>query len=152
MQLLQEIVTAARNLRADMGANPKEQLEGVLYSQTAAAGVARRQLDAIEKLAKNLKLEVRNEAAPENVPGMKRSTLEFDLVLGTPVAQVEVQRKRLEKENEQLEKAIANSGRQLSDETFLARAPERVVLSIRQKLAEYQAQLEKNNAALAALP
>jgi valyl-tRNA synthetase len=151
MQLLQEIVTAARNLRADMGANPKEQLEGALYSQTAALGVAERHRDAIEKLVKGLKLDVRAGAAPEKAAGMKRSTLEFDLVLRTPVAQVEVQRKRLEKENEQLEKAIANSDRQLADETFLARAPERVVLSIRQKRAEYQAQLEKNHAALDAL-
>ncbi len=36
MQLLQEIVTAARNLRAEMKADPKQQLDGVLYSQTAA--------------------------------------------------------------------------------------------------------------------
>jgi valyl-tRNA synthetase len=47
MQLLQEIVTSARNLRADMGANPKERLEGALYSQTAAADVARTLVEAI---------------------------------------------------------------------------------------------------------
>ncbi len=40
-------------------------------------------------------------------------------------------------------KNIANSERQLSDETFLGRAPGHVVDSIRQKLADYKAQLEK---------
>ena len=62
-----------------------------------------------------------------------------------------MQRKRLEKEIEQLDKVIANSQRQLADQEFLARAPEHVVNSIRQKLAEYEAQLEKSRSALAAL-
>ena len=148
MQLLQEIVTAARNLRADMGANPKEQLEGVFYSPTAAADVARKQIDAIQKLA-NLKLEVRAEPAPAEVQGVKRSTTEFDLALRIPQAQVELQRKRLEKEIEQLEKVIANSQRQLANQEFVARAPEHVVNTIRQKLAEYEAQLAKSRSALA---
>ena len=56
---------------------------------------------------------------------------------------MDAQRKRLEKELEQLEKNIANSERQLADETFLSRAPAQVVESIRTKLAEYEAQLEK---------
>jgi valyl-tRNA synthetase len=147
MQLLQEIVTAARNLRADMGVSPKEQLEGILYSPTAAADVARKQIDAIQKLA-NLKLEVRPESAPTEVQGAKRSTTEFDLALRIPLAQVELQRKRLEKEIEQLEKVIANSQRQLGNQEFVARAPEHVVDTIRQKLAEYEAQLAKSRAAL----
>jgi valyl-tRNA synthetase len=150
MQILQEIVTAARNLRADMGANPKEQLEGVLYSQSGAADVAGKQADAIQKLA-NIKLEIRSEAAPAGVQGVKRSTTEFDLVLRISQAQVAVQHKRLEKEIEQLEKVIANSERQLANEEFLARAPEQVVNSIRQKLSEYRGQLAKSRAALEAL-
>jgi valyl-tRNA synthetase len=150
MQLLQEIITAARNLRADMGANPKEQLEGVLYSEGAAAQVARKQIEPIQALAR-LRFEVRCEAAPANVQGAKRSTTEFDLVLRIPLAQVEVQRKRLDKEIEQLGKVIAASDRQLANEEFLARAPEKVVQSIRAKREEYQAQLEKSRAARAAL-
>jgi valyl-tRNA synthetase len=150
MQILQEIVTAVRNLRADTGLNPKEQLEGVLYSQTAAVDVARKQLDSLQRLA-NLNLEVRAEAAPTSVQGVKRSTPEFDLVLRIPVSQVEVLRNRLKKEIEQLEKNVANSERQLADEKFLARAPEHVVNSIRKKLVEYEAQLVKSRAALEAL-
>ena len=77
-----------------------------------------------------------------------RSTSEFDLVLHVPRMQMEAQRKRLEKEREQLEKNINNSNRQLGDQTFLSRAPAHVVDSIRHKLAEYQAQLDKVRAAL----
>jgi valyl-tRNA synthetase len=54
----------------------------------------------------------------------------------------------LEKENEQLEKVIANSLRQLGNESFVAKAPAHVIDGMRAKLAEYQAQLAKNQAAL----
>lgn len=150
MQIVQDIVTAARNLRADLGLNPKEQIDAVLYSHTAAAGVARQQVEAIQKLA-NMKLEIRAEAAPAGAKGVKRSTTEFDLLLRVSSAQVEVQRKRLGKEIEQLEKLIANSERQLGNKEFLARAPEHVVSSIRHKLSEYKSQLEKSRGAYEAL-
>ena len=150
MEMVQEMVTSARNLRADMQADPRQPLEAVVYSRGAGAEIARLQRETIEKLA-NVKLAVLAEAAPSQVQGALRSTPEFDLVLGVPVAQVEVQRKRLDKEIEHLEKLIANSGRQLANPEFLARAPEQVVQGIRHKLAEYEAQLEKSCEALAAL-
>ena len=77
-----------------------------------------------------------------------RSTAEFDLLLHVPKSKEDTQRKRLTKEREQLAKNIANSNRQLSDETFLGKAPPRVVESIHQKLVDYQAQLSKIDAAL----
>ena len=101
---------------------------------------------AIERLA-NVKLETSEAAAPKNAPAI-RSTAEFDLVLNLPQVQAEAQRRRMEKEREQLEKNIANSRRQLGDETFLSRAPAHVVESIRQKLGDYEAQLAKIQAAL----
>ena len=143
--ILQEIVTMARTLRTEAKLDPKQQLEGALYSRTAALEVARRHAEAIQRIA-NVKLEFKAEAAPKS-PAM-RSTAEFDLVLQVPASQEEGQRKRVEKELEQLVKNIANSERQLSDETFLSRAPEKVVESIRQKLAGYKTQLQKLDGSL----
>jgi len=60
-----------------------------------------------------------------------------------PRSQEEAQGKRIAKEREQLEKNIANSKRQLSDEVFLGKAPQKVVDNIRAKLADYEAQLAK---------
>jgi valyl-tRNA synthetase len=62
---------------------------------------------------------------------------------------MDAQRRRLEKENDQLSKNIASLDRQLSDESFLSRAPEHVVASMRTKRAGYEAQLAKNKAAIA---
>ena len=142
--LLQEVVTLARTLRTEMKLDPRQQLEGTLYSRTAL-DVAKRHAEAILKLA-NVSLAFSNEAAPQSAT--IRSTAEFDLVLNVPKGQADVQRKRLEKELEQLEKNVANSKRQLTDETFLAKAPAKVVDTIRTKLAEYEAQLAKVKAAL----
>ncbi len=151
MELLQEMITAARNLRADLQiTDPKQALDGVLYSTTDALSIARSQITAIEKLA-NVKLELREGHAPKVEGAAMRSTTAFDLVLQVPVLQAEAQRKRLEKEIQQLEKVIANSRRQLADETFMSKAPEKVIEGIRAKLADYEAQLQKNRGALEGL-
>jgi len=130
----------ARTLRTEAKLDPKQPLEGVLYSRGTGLEVAQRHAQAIGKLA-NVNLEFRADAAPK--AAAIRSTAEFDLVLYLPKMQAEAQRKRMEKEREQLMKNIANSKRQLGDKTFLSRAPAQVVESIRQKLADYESQLHK---------
>jgi valyl-tRNA synthetase len=142
---LQEIVTAARTLRTEMKIDPKQALEGVLYSRGGALGVAEAHAEAIQRLA-NVRLALEGGDAPRS--RAVRSTSEFDLALSVPTGQLDAQRKRLEREREQLDRNIANSRRQLSDEKFLGRAPAHVVESIRTKLAEYEAQLEKVGKAL----
>jgi valyl-tRNA synthetase len=139
----------ARTLRTESKLDPKQQLAGVLYSRGSALEVAQRHAGAIQKLA-NVVLEFNSDAAPApgGASGIMRSTAEFDLVLHVPKSQEDAQHKRLAKEREQLAKNIANSKRQLSDETFLGRAPAHVVESIRRKLADYEAQLAKIDAAL----
>jgi valyl-tRNA synthetase len=149
MELLMEVITSARNLRAELKLDPKELLAGTLYSNGRALAVAGEQQEAIVKLA-NVRLKLEPGNAPQK-GGAVRATPAFDLVLEVPATQLAALRKRLEKEIEQLEKNIANSRRQLGDETFLARAPEAVVASIRGKLADYETQLAKSREALAAL-
>jgi valyl-tRNA synthetase len=142
--ILQEIVTAARNLREEMKIDRKHALQGTLYAHGPVLDIARAHGEAIQKLA-NVKLEWKQEPAPKAAGSARvtRSTPEFDLVLDVPPAQADTQRNRQDKEREQLEKVIANSRRQLSDETFISKAPAKVVESIRQKLQDYESQLEK---------
>jgi len=143
--IVQEVVTMARTLRTEAKLDPKQQLEGALYSRSDALDVAKQHGDGIQKLA-NVRLEFLAEAAPK--AAAMRSTPQFDLLLKIPAQQEEAQRKRLEKEREQLVKNIANSKRQLGDDSFLGKAPVKVVDSIRQKLADYEAQLAKIDSAL----
>jgi valyl-tRNA synthetase len=125
MKLLQDIVTEARGVRADNKIDRKEPLRGVLRIHENV------NVELIERLANvTLKVEPADRAG-------------YSLSLGIPVPT-----DRLTKENEQLEKVIANSKRQLENDDFIQKAPAKVVDSIRAKLVEYEAQLSKNRAAL----
>jgi valyl-tRNA synthetase len=145
ISILQEIVTLARNLRAESKLDPNQQVEGTLYSHGNALDIAHNHAEAIQRLA-NVKLGFETGTAPR--AAVMRTTAEFDLVLRLPKAQEEAQSRRKEKEREQLLKNIENSERQLSDEVFLAKAPPKVVETIRKKLEDYRAQLHKLNGSL----
>lgn len=128
--VLQAVVTAARGIRADLSLDPKLPLEGRLSRAV--------DFRAVQRLA-GVTLVVGD--VPKT--GAVRSTAEFDLSIDVPEGQREAQRKRLEKEREQLVKNIANSQRQLSSDVFLSKAPAAILESMRAKLAEYEAQLKK---------
>lgn len=144
--LLQEIISAARTLRADAKLDPKQQLDAHLYVDGAVASLANSQVEAINRLA-NVTLHIQ-PASAGRAKGAKRATTDFDLVLAVPAAQLDKQKERLIKEIANLENVIANSERQLSNDSFLAKAPEKVLATLREKLAEYKAQLEKSRNAL----
>ena len=149
--LLQEVVTSARELRADNKLDTNR--SSMPLSIFIRPAFQLEDLAAIGSLAK-LQLKQRQGAIAEHT-GLIRSTPDFDLQLhaAAPVAaaQGSDSRARLEKEIESLERLIANSDRQLSDETFLSKAPEKVVATLRGKLAEYREQLAKNKKLLEGL-
>jgi valyl-tRNA synthetase len=121
-------------------------LDASIYCEGAVAALATSQREAIERLA-NVTLRVA-ATGEERARGAKRSTPGFDLVLAVPAAQLEKQRERLVKEIANLEQVVANSEKQLSNEDFLKKAPEKVLATLQGKLADYKAQLEKSKSAL----
>ena len=78
--------------------------------------------------------------------GQEICTLGFEIPAAS--GPTEEQMDRLKKDTEQLKKVIANSKRQLDNEGFVAKAPAHVIDGMRAKLADYEAQLAKNKAAL----
>ncbi len=146
MALLQEIITSARTLRADLKLDPRAELNGVLYARGDVAQLAQAQEAVINSLAR-VRLQISEGPAPQKAAA-GRATPEFNLVIDVPQEHLEAQRQRLEKETQQLEKLVANSRRQLGDESFCQRAPSHVVEGIRAKLSEYESQLEKSREAL----
>ncbi len=149
VEALQAMIGAVRNLRADLGQDPKKVIDARIHARGAAAAVASSQLEALNKLAA-IRAEVIEGDAPQ-LKGAVRSTPTFDVVLLVPAAELEAQRIRVEKDQRQLLKVITNTERQLSNEEALARMPAHIVEGMRAKLAEYQAKREKNEEALAAL-
>ena len=141
MEIVQNIITFARNLRAELKIDPRIPLGGALYGQREILDIARGQHEAIAKLA-NVTLEFTEGAAPTHAAAV-RSTPEFDLVLDLPAEQLQALHERQKKEREQLTRNIANHERQLDNHNFVAKAPAHVIEGMRQKLAEYRIQLEK---------
>jgi valyl-tRNA synthetase len=148
VSILQEIITAARELKSDLKIDRKTIPDATLVLRPKAVAVGQNEKLAIEKMgALKLKLETEPVAEPS---GVVRSSLEFDLIVQAPTADGEAQKARLKKENEQLEKVIANSKRQLADEKFVGRAPAHIIDTLRQKLFDYEAQFQKNQESLGA--
>jgi valyl-tRNA synthetase len=139
MSLLQDMVTAARKLKADNGLDDRLELAGVLYCRNGSRNI---EFPVVEFLAK-VKLEIRTDAPPA-LTGAVRSTAQFDLSLHLPEVDNEALRQRLLKEIGVLEKLVLSNDRQLSNEEFVNRAPAKIVESMRAKLAEYIAQIKKN--------
>jgi valyl-tRNA synthetase len=66
-----------------------------------------------------------------------RSTARFDVhVVYERTIDAAAERHRLTKEQEKIEKELANNQRQLSNEQFLAKAPEKVVEGLRRRAQE----------------
>jgi valyl-tRNA synthetase len=110
--------------------DPKQTVEGELFATGRTLEVARVNADAIARIAR-VKLELREEEP-------------FRLKLA-----LKVDRAKVEKEITELEKVIANSQRQLSNEGFTSKAPAKIIDGMRAKQAEYEAQVAKLRASLA---
>ena len=137
-----------RALRADNKIDPKLRVEAQIRPLSARAQqLAAAELALLDHLTNN-----QNEiVAGELTDGAARSRNEYQTALKLSGAQADAMRQRLVKEIEQLEKVINSSRKQLGSETFVARAPAQIVESLRAKLGDYEAQLDKSRAALAAL-
>jgi valyl-tRNA synthetase len=138
---LQEIITEVRRFRNDQGIKTSLKIPGRIVATgdiakyaSAVAFVVRMELGEITPSA-------RCEAA-----GV---TIEFDL---TGSIDVVAERARLEKDLATASKDKQTAEVKLNNQGFMAKAPENVVVEIRERLAKTTADIERITAALAALP
>jgi valyl-tRNA synthetase len=141
--LIQEVVTALRTIRAELKLDPKKKVQADF---SAGDAVARDLIEAtrasIERFAALSGLRVTSERLQGD--GMTRSTSAFDLRIPlTEIVNPQIEIARLKKEIEGLQKAIASKERQLGDETFRSRAPEKIIKGLETTLAEQRIELQK---------
>ena len=143
---LQRVVTEVRRFRSDQGLKPGQRVAARLD------GPARVGLAAHEPLIRSL-------ARLDEPAGGFAPTATLTLSGGVAVAldtraaiDVAAERARLAKDRAAAEKERASALTKLGNEAFLAKAPERVVAGIRERLAAAEAELARVDAALAALP
>lgn len=143
-QMLQEIIVALRNIRAEMKLDPKKRVAAELYSsdQMTREAIARN-ANGIARLA--LLSELKISAAPlAQAGGAMRSTAEFDVRIAySDAVDVDAEKARLKKEIDGLRKAIVSKEAQLGNETFRSRAPEKIIHGSEATLAEQRIELQK---------
>jgi valyl-tRNA synthetase len=149
MKRLQELIAAVRDMRRQLGVEEKASVPILLrVAPDDRAGIEQNK-DIVGRLARVSKIEF-VDAMPE---GMSvRSAPGFDVaVLYERTIDTAVECERLKKELARLEKEGTNADRQLSNEGFLAKAPENVVEGLRRRATELSVLIPKTRAALDSL-
>jgi valyl-tRNA synthetase len=144
MTLIQEIIAAARNIRAEMKIDQKKKVAAEFSSKdTAVRGLVERNLDALTRLASLSELQVSSGALAAEGAAV-RSTAQFDLRIAygdTVDKPAEIA--KLQKEIERLAKDIETKKTRLADETFTSKAPAKVVDDFKATLAAREAEYQK---------
>ncbi|MGH9790843.1 MAG: class I tRNA ligase family protein, partial [Candidatus Acidiferrales bacterium] len=152
MALLQQIITAARNIRAEAQIDSKKKVAAEFSTPDAATrALVEANLDAVFRLAtvSELKFAVGRLDAGG---GVVRSAAQFDLRIAfSESIDVAAESARLRKERERLGKDIESKRLRLADQAFRSKAPEHVVRNMESALAEREAELAKLRERLAQL-
>jgi len=150
--LLQEIITAVRNIRAEMKVDQNAKLAAQLAPATPEVkSTVEGSLETILSLAGLSSLSF--AALPfDSTKGVVRSSKYFELFIGYEAAfDVSAEIARLRKESKQLETNIASNQKRLEDQTFRSRAPGHIVKGLETTLAERRTEFEKLTQRLAQL-
>jgi valyl-tRNA synthetase len=147
LAMLQDIIVAARNIRAELKIDPKVKVGARLSASSEAwKVVVSPNIDTINRLANlsGLTLEPQEQLPFDASKGSIRTTKEFELFIPYDAAfDVKAEVARLRKDRERLSKDIESKLQRLEDETFRSRAPGHIVKGLETTLAERRTEFEK---------
>jgi valyl-tRNA synthetase len=143
MAILQDLIVNVRNVRAELKVEPKVKVPIEIFAQESAIrAMIEQNRGAIERLANVEKITFVDSSLSKEAG--TRGTARFDVhVIYERTIDVAVECDRLRKELEKIEKEFANNQRQLGNEQFLAKAPEKVVQGLRRREQELVGLREK---------
>jgi valyl-tRNA synthetase len=151
MKVLQDAVTAVRNMRAEMNVPPSLEVAVSVRAPEAAGAVLRSRRALLAGLARVKELTTSPDLAkPRRAASAVVEGMEIYLPL-EGLIDLEAERARLEKKQGELEKGLSAADRKLGNEEFVARAPAEVVEAERERrerLATDLAALRRNLEAL----
>jgi valyl-tRNA synthetase len=144
MILIQEIIVAARNIRAEMKIDQKRKVTAELSrADTAVRRLVEQNLDALARLA--VLSDIRVSSGALNSEGAAvRSAAKFDLRIAYGEAMDKpAEIAKVQKEAERLSKDIESKKARLADETFTSKAPAKVVDDFKATLARRELEHQK---------
>ncbi|MGA8284625.1 MAG: class I tRNA ligase family protein, partial [Candidatus Sulfotelmatobacter sp.] len=150
MAVLQDLIVNVRNVRAELKVEPKIKvpIEVFAHEPGIRAMIEQNLRAVLSDRTANVE-KVTFVDSPLSKRAGARSTAHFDVhVIYEKKIDVTAERERLTKELDKIEKEFANNQRQLSNEQFLAKAPEKVVEGLRRRAQELISLREKINSQL----
>jgi valyl-tRNA synthetase len=144
MALIQEIIAAARNIRAEMKVDQKRKVAADFSTSDAAVRrLVELNLEPLLRLANLSRLAISSERL-DSTGAAVRSTARFDLRIAyDDVVNKQAEIARLKKEIERLAKDIESKKGRLADETFLSKAPAKIVEDLKATLAAREIEHQK---------
>jgi valyl-tRNA synthetase len=145
MLVIQNIIIAARNIRAEMKIDPKQKIPAVITPDDTETGYPiDSEDDAIKRLANLSEIRWARRREFDASHGLIRSVSNFDVYIAygegmDKVAEIA----RLRKEIDRLAKDVASKQSRLADRTFISKAPAKIVEDLRATLASRQIEHQK---------
>ncbi len=148
MSVLQDLIVSVRNLRAELAVEQKQRVPIQIFTEeTAIRTLIEQNRGAVQRLANVEKVTFAKDSLAKL--SSVRHTARFDVhVVYEKQIDAAVERGRLKKELERIEKEIANGQRQLGNDQFLSKAPAQVVEGLRKRAQELTALREKTQSKL----
>jgi valyl-tRNA synthetase len=147
MELLQELIVAVRNIRAELKVEPKQSVPIKLYSANGARSSIERNRIMLEKLANVSEVSFAPQSL-SNEPGSRTTALFEVAVIYERKVDVATERERLQKELGKMETELAGKEKQLANQAFIGKAPADVVEGMRKRAAELEILIQKNRQAM----
>jgi len=145
------LVDACRNLRGEMQISPAQRVPLYIKGDSEFLKMAAPYVQALAKLSEvkiyedDASLEKDGAGAPVAIVGNTKILLKVEIDAAAEKA-------RLSKEIERISAEINKANAKLNNESFVARAPEAVVIQEKQRLADFESLVEKLNSQLSRLP
>ena len=142
--MVQEIIGKVRNIRSEMKVGPRQTV--VVRVATSDAAIKQLLLDAREYVFKLATVSEVQIVAQLGEDKLAARAVAAGLTIEVPLADLidaNAEKSRLTKELDRVQGEIASLERQLSNTSFVERAPKNVVDEKRQRLADYQNQAAK---------
>ena len=152
MAVLQEVIVAARNIRAEIKLEPKRRVAADFTSvDTAVRGLIEQNRDVILRLASLSELRF-SAGRLDPTGGPVRATPQFELRIAYgETVDLNAELARLRKDKERLAHDLESKQSRLADQTFRSRAPAEIVSQMEATLAERRGEFEKVTERLAQL-
>lgn len=141
-------IKAVRNIRSEMNVVPS--VKAKLYIETAQPEVFANGVMFFERLASASEVEILEKADVKDAVTAVTDAARIFIPL-SDIVDTEKERARLDKEKKKVQKDIDFLSGKLNNQGFLAKAPEQLIASQKEKLAKAQEKMAKIEESLAAL-